>query len=81
MSPEQRAAYTLRLFREFGRLVRDHRARAGLDLDDLAERVECDVAAIESGESEATLTQIVRIADACGVEVSTMFERLEWRLR
>jgi transcriptional regulator with XRE-family HTH domain len=61
--------------RKFGQAVRTRRAQLGISQEELAARADLDrtyIGGIERGERNVALLNIVRIADALGVAVTSL---------
>lgn len=66
------------LYKELGRLVRQHRERLGMTQDALAQSIElsrASVANIETGRQKIPLHQLYRLARALKVEAGTLLPR------
>jgi transcriptional regulator with XRE-family HTH domain len=64
----------------FGRAIRGLREELGISQEELAHRCGIDrsyMGAVERGERNVSLKNIVRIAGGLGVPPSTLFERFE----
>lgn len=63
-----------------GQRIRSYRMKKKLSQERLAELAECHptyIGQVERGERNATVLSIARIASGLGIELSTLFEKLE----
>ena len=68
------------LARQFGSLVRELRLAARLSQEEFADRCELHrtyIGSIERGEKTITIETAYKIADALGMPLSSIFQRLE----
>lgn len=66
------------MFADVGRRVAELRESRGMTQEQLAERVDRWprwVQAMEAGDANPTLSRLVELADALGVDVGALFER------
>ena len=69
-----------RVMIKVGEILRQARKRAGLNQGQVAQRaglLQSGVSRVESGRVEPELSTLVRLADACGIEVRLDGERLK----